>query len=44
MKKKIKSHVANGKRKYEVGSCEKCRHLNRGTRVADVRLPQTEDV
>ena len=36
-------HVAVGKRK-DNGSCEKCRHLERGTNVPDGRIPQREEV
>ena len=33
-----------GKRKDETISCQKCRHLERGTHVPDDRIPQREDV
>ena len=38
------AHVVVGKRKDETRSCEKCRHLERGTRVPDGSLPQREEV
>ena len=31
-----------GKRKDETRSCEKCRHLERGTHVPDGRIPPRE--
>ena len=37
-------HAAAGKRKEETRSCEKCRHLERGTHVPDGGIPQREDV
>ena len=37
-------HVAVGKRKDATRSCEKCRHLERGTHVPDGRIPQREEV
>ena len=33
-----------GKRKDETRSCEKCRHLERGTHVPDGGIPQREEV
>ena len=37
-------HVAVGKRKNKTRSCEKCRHLERGTHVPNGRIPQREEV
>ena len=37
-------HVAVVKRKDETRSCEKWRHLERGTHVPDGRIPQREEV
>ena len=35
--------VAVGKRKDKTRSCEKCRHLERGTHVPDGGIPQREE-
>ena len=38
------THVVVGKRKDTSRSCEKCRHLERGTHVPDGGIPQREEV
>ena len=38
------AHAAVGKGKGVTRSCEKCRHLERGTHVPDGRIPQREEV
>ena len=37
-------HAAVGKRKDEIRSCEKCRHLERGTHAPDDGIPLREEV
>ena len=40
----LNAHAAVGKRKDETRSCEKCRHLERGTHVPGGGIPQREEV
>ena len=39
-----KTDIEVGRRKDKDGSCEKCRHLERGTNAHDGRVPHREEV